>query len=277
MENERKWTVYIHRSPSRKYYIGITSQQPEYRWKKGEGYKTNPYFYKAINKYGWDNFEHIILKDNLTTKEAKELEIRLIAFFKSNNPEYGYNITAGGDGSYGMVKSEETREKIRKTLTGRKNQPHSEETKKKMSEAASGHNNSRYKTSSVIYQFDLNGNLVKKHQGTGDAERETGIDRGGIVRCCNGKYKQAGGYIWRYEKDVDSINKLDKVSKGNLVSVCQFDLSGNYINTYPSAKEAERQTVANAAHICDCCKGKRNKSGGYVWKYKRDVDIEQVS
>ena len=257
MENERKWTVYIHRSPSRKYYIGITSQQPEYRWKKGEGYKTNPYFYKAINKYGWDNFEHIILKDNLTTKEAKELEIRLIAFFKSNNPEYGYNITAGGDGSYGMIKSKETREKISKSLTGRKNP--------------------MYKHSSMVYQYDLDGNLLKSYQGTGEAERETGINKAGIVRCCNGKYKQAGGYIWKYEKDVDSINKLDKVSKGNLVSVCQFDLSGNYINTYPSAKEAERQTWANAAHICDCCKGKRNKSGGYVWKYKRDVDIEQVS
>lgn len=29
---ERKWTVYVHRSPSRKYYIGITSKKPNQRW-----------------------------------------------------------------------------------------------------------------------------------------------------------------------------------------------------------------------------------------------------
>lgn len=62
MENEIKnYCVYKHTSPSNKVYIGITSQEPERRWKNGNGYKKNLYFTKAIKKYGWDNFAHEIL------------------------------------------------------------------------------------------------------------------------------------------------------------------------------------------------------------------------
>ena len=49
---ERNYTVYLHTSPSGKYYVGITGTSIEKRWKKnGEGYK-NQVFYKAIEKYG---------------------------------------------------------------------------------------------------------------------------------------------------------------------------------------------------------------------------------
>ena len=38
-QHEKKWTVYIHISPSNKYYVGITSREPELRWKNGKGYQ----------------------------------------------------------------------------------------------------------------------------------------------------------------------------------------------------------------------------------------------
>lgn len=61
--NLNKWTVYIHINKSnQKKYVGITSRKPTVRWKRnGEGYKSSPYFYNAIKKHGWDNFEHNIL------------------------------------------------------------------------------------------------------------------------------------------------------------------------------------------------------------------------
>ena len=62
--NEKKYVVYKHVSPSGKLYIGITSQKPELRWNYGRNYKENPYFYNAIQKYGWDSFQHEILYDN---------------------------------------------------------------------------------------------------------------------------------------------------------------------------------------------------------------------
>ena len=67
---ERKWCVYKHTSPSGKIYIGITCQNPNRRWRNGEGYKKNKYFYRAIQKYGWNNFQHEVIEEGLTEKDA---------------------------------------------------------------------------------------------------------------------------------------------------------------------------------------------------------------
>lgn len=94
--------LYLHRNKANnKVYIGITSaENPNDRWRDGRGYKGSPHFYSAIQKYGWDNFEHIVLKTGLTESEAKQAEISLIAEYDSTNQERGYNITLGGEGSY---------------------------------------------------------------------------------------------------------------------------------------------------------------------------------
>ena len=39
----------------------------------------NQPFFRAIEKYGWDNFRHIIIASDLTEMEAKEMEKDLIA------------------------------------------------------------------------------------------------------------------------------------------------------------------------------------------------------
>ena len=64
------WTVYCHTTPSGKRYIGITSKKPEKRWRNGEGYnnKRQQLFYKAIEKYKWENIHHNIISTDLTEK-----------------------------------------------------------------------------------------------------------------------------------------------------------------------------------------------------------------
>src|SRR5699024_10487076 len=83
-----------------KKYIGITNNHL-IRWRnKGIGYK--PYkgsiskFWNAIEKYGWDNFEHNILLEGLTFEEAcsKEKEERS----KYDIRKELYNIAQGGNG-----------------------------------------------------------------------------------------------------------------------------------------------------------------------------------
>lgn len=120
IKEERKWCVYIHTNKiNNKVYVGITSKQPKKRWgKNGSEYASDqPVMHSAIQKYGWDNFEHIIFADGLTEEEAIHMEILLIALYKSNckrynNPEYGYNMTDGGEGVVGCPISEETRRKM---------------------------------------------------------------------------------------------------------------------------------------------------------------------
>ena len=91
------YTVYEHVFPNKKRYIGITSQNPERRWQRGYGYKTQYFINLAIEKYGWDNIQHNILETNLTEKEAKAKERYYISKYKTNDLKYGYNRTVGGD------------------------------------------------------------------------------------------------------------------------------------------------------------------------------------
>lgn len=138
---DRDWCVYIHTSPSNKKYVGITGQKPpEKRWDEGRGYPHNAHFSSAIKKYGWDNFKHEIIADNLTASEAEEMERRLIQEYNTMNRKYGYNLTSGGE--VGKRYSEEAKRNISLSLRGEKHpnygKHHSEETKRKISEAQIG-------------------------------------------------------------------------------------------------------------------------------------------
>ncbi len=93
--------IYLHRNKiNNKVYIGQTIQTPEKRWKNGKGYTQCYYFNSAIKKYGWNNFEHIILEQgDWTQEEANYKEQYYINLYDSTNINKGYNITNGGNNS----------------------------------------------------------------------------------------------------------------------------------------------------------------------------------
>lgn len=133
------YTVYMHITPSNKYYIGITKQSVNDRWKNGLGYSTQLHFWRAIIKYGWDNIQHIIVAENMSRKDACALERQLITTYKSKDPKFGYNCTDGGDGTCGFShknpKTKEWQDKIANANRGKKR---SAESRYKMSIAKLG-------------------------------------------------------------------------------------------------------------------------------------------
>ena len=116
-QNKKYYTIYCHKNKiNGKVYIGQTCQETNRRWRNGEGYSHCSYFYAAIQKYGWDNFEHIILMDNLSLEEANKEEENFIKMYDSINPDKGYNLEKGG---LNKNHSEETKKKISQSLKGR--------------------------------------------------------------------------------------------------------------------------------------------------------------
>ena len=199
------YCVYKHTSPSGKVYVGITKQKPKYRWNNGKGYTRTDeqiLFKRAIIKYGWNNFTHVIILNNISELEAKYTERHLIRWYKIH--KLSYNITDGGDGALGAGY----------THSG---WHHSAESKRKMSESRkgifAGVNNpmfGRHETSSAFGKFGKNhpaSKMVKQYTKEGifircwdcisDIERELNIKVTHITACCNGRQKTAGGYIWK--------------------------------------------------------------------------------
>ena len=135
MANE-KYCVYKHTCPNGKVYIGITMQGIKRRWGNGHNYSRQKLFNSAIKKYGWDNIKHEVLFENLDETNAKEIEKGLIQEYKSFDSKYGYNISLGGEGTYGYKMSEEQRRKLSISHKGKtppnKGVPMSEEQKKKI-------------------------------------------------------------------------------------------------------------------------------------------------
>ena len=116
---EMNYLVYKHTNKENgKCYIGITGRAIKERWLNGRGYKKCPYFSSALKKYGWDSFDHEILIHGLTKEQAEKWEIRLIAYYKSNDTMYGYNCTRGGE--Y-RDHSKKGKEKISKASIGGNN------------------------------------------------------------------------------------------------------------------------------------------------------------
>ena len=206
------YTVYKHISPSGKVYIGITKRKPEYRWNKGKGYREDQLlFYRAIKKYGWDNFTHEILYTGLSEKDAKNIEISLIRQYKSLG--MSYNITDGGDGGRGLHNkrkkmSDETKLKMSKSrkglLAGNKNPMYGRHE----TAPAYGRFGKEHPASKKVYQYDLLGNFIKEWDCLSEVQRHLNILVTHITACCNGRQKTAGGYIWK--REFNEKIKLDR-------------------------------------------------------------------
>lgn len=183
-------------------YVGITSRNCEDRWRKGHGYRNNKHFYSAIFKYGWDNIKHDILFDDLTEYEAKRMEVAWIAMHQSNDPKHGYNQSNGGEGKSGFIPTVETREKIRKKLTGTHRPA---VVREKLSSSHSGkHLSEEHKSKIRISCKNINAKQVvclstgKVYVSAAEASRKTGISRSGITACCRGEIPFIKNTEWAF-------------------------------------------------------------------------------
>lgn len=91
---DHKWgIIYKHTNKlNNKVYIGKTVQKLSRRVRTGKGYKSCFHFNAAIEKYGWSNFETDVLCSALDINYLQELESIFINQYKSDKPEYGYNL-----------------------------------------------------------------------------------------------------------------------------------------------------------------------------------------
>lgn len=294
-----KFYLYIHIVPKEinsyghdKYYVGITSRHPKIRWMNGLGYKTQM-FYRAIEKYGWDNIEHKIIASNLSQTEAEELEKEIILYLKSNQPEYGYNIASGGmfvgghcvkiaqydlDGNFiksypsiGNAALEINQNKesggIRwalsqegRTWKGFMWREYEEDPIPKIEPYIP------YDCRTPILQYDLYGNFIKEWDSLKEASDY--YKTYCISNACRQLAPTAVGFQWKYKND-DRIIK-DIHNSTNKKTIYVYTLDGQFINQYESISDAVRKLniPINRSYldVSNCYADiRKNSSHGYRW------------
>ena len=270
------YSIYAHiNSLNGKIYIGITSWPPEKRWSNGHGYKRCHHFCNAINKYGWDNFKHIVIATGLSFDVASIMEVELIKKYNTTNPNCGYNIALGG--AHGKL-SEETKEKLRKIRTGKKL---SKETIEKL----------KTYCGEKAYWYGKNRSDETKRKLS---EARTGTHMSEDVRLKISKTLTGEGCYW-YGKHLSDEHKQklrdinvgktipqetrDKISQSLLnrggFEISMYSLDGVFIKKYPSVAEAARQISGDASTIVKCCKGKRKYAYNSQWRYSSE-NIEKL-
>lgn len=246
MQIPQTYKVYMHINKiNGKVYIGITATSLTDRFRNGNGYNHNAHFKSAIKKYGWENFEHKLISDNLTYEQACDLEQSLIALHDSTNREKGYNVSMGGE--MGML-----------------GYHHTEESKKKMSD---NHWSKRHR--SALLGTKLPEYRVEQlRERKGELASWYGRHHAEESKRKISEANSGDKAYWHNHKMTDEHKR--HVAEGHYKPVLQI-LNGTVIAEFNSAKEAEEKTGIARCNISRCCCGKRKTVGGYEWKHKEVV------
>lgn len=251
--------------------------------------KTNSIFPKALKKYGCENFKREILYIYPYTEEGendaykKEEELVNEDWVKSNHT---YNITLGGKN--GRVKDQ--KKKVRQyDLNG--NYIQTWNSCKEAMEVYPGHITEvcrrtritacefqwRFDSEDInqlepvslqrksVYQFDLQGNLIKCWKSVGEAASQfenSTTAKSSILRVCNGKSRQYKGYFWSYK-----CKFMYKTQFKDMPIAC-YSADGTFIKSFTNPQEAcEELGIKDASGISSVISGKHKFCKDLRWRY----------
>lgn len=291
MAEKRKHKIYMYTCKvNGKVYIGRTCRKLHQRaGYKGRNYDHCTYFWNAIQKYGWDNFEPIILEDGLSAEEASYRELYWIKEYDSTNKNKGYNIRD-------KVCSEFTESSCKRTkdyINPMKGKKHSEEAREKMREHHAD------------FRGEKSPNYGRKFPGRGKGRIMSEETRRKIRESNKGKCK--GKIPWNKgipmdDKTKEKLRRLNigeknpfygrkhseetirriKESKKNLPEEVRYKMSEGSTKyrvfcvemqiIYKNSKEASIRTGVHVDSIRKCCRGCTKTVGGYHWQYLEKLD-----
>lgn len=232
---DNHYLVYRHTAPNGKVYIGITGFDPQYRWlNNGKGYKTQTTFFNAIIKYGWINFKHDILFEDLTKEEALNKEEELIQQYKSYDRRYGYNVS------------------LRGAIYGKDNNGQRQNSRRREIAPLPEWKN----RGKIVDKKDVEGNIIKKFRSVHElaVELQEPVE---TLRTRLNKYKVLQYPDCSYEYAECQVPK-----------VIMMTMDGEYLRTFENLADAHRYVGrVNKGLMTQVCVGKRDSYLGYKWSF----------
>lgn len=121
-----------------------------------------------------------------------------------------------------------------------------------------------------VYQYDLQGNFLKSWNSASEAELELSIDNTNICSVIAGKRRKAGNFMWRaYFVDKIPDYKRELSNK----EVHQYNLEGDYIRSFESARQAKGFNYKN---VSQCCTGEKKTHRGYKFSFVKSLRYSPI-
>ncbi len=225
--------IYKITSPSNRVYVGSTVQTINARWGVYKSLKCEGQvkLYRSLKKHGVDKHVFEIICE-CEEAEMLKLENYYGRLYNVLDSKCGLNCVLPRAGDKYITVADETRRKLSEShFIRNKTYVATQETRDKISKALGG----------------VNHYLYGKHP--------TETHRQNMSKGQKNRAPQS-----------DKTRKI--TSERQKIAVLQYDLEGNYIQEWPSAKSVMETLKISRSSICACCKGERKKVGGFVWKYK---------
>ena len=249
--------IYTHTSPSGKVYVGQTINikrrwgynGEHYKNKKKDGSYIQASFARAIDKYGWDNFKHEIILEGISKSEADYAEKYLIRWYKIH--DISYNITEGGEGTLGVVQvfTPERRAAISEFMKHNHPMKGKHHTPEAMAKIIAANRNR-------VYTPEQRAAMVERAR-----KNFAGYSSTPEVRKRLSEYRKSHPETW-----IGGWNKKE---------VHQYDLEGNYMQSFPSAEEAARSIgKKSCGDICKCLNNDCASAHGFIWRFEKVCNID---
>ena len=261
--SEKKFYVYLHRYASgpkegRVFYVGKGSgDRYTVKWRL-----YNPYWTNIINKYGF-TAEIVMRFDNEAC--AFSFERALIKHYGRKNL---CNLTDGGDGTSGVIRSDESRAAMSKRMMGNKNAAGtvpSEETRIKIAQTKISERNPNYDPKLYTFRHELHGKFIgtqNEFNNTWMPEtRRASLLTSGRLKVCSGWWIGDGPKPKRdYSKERDARSK-GQFSRRKHLNVYKFKSRDGHIEVMnvPEFCEKYNQHKSQIHRMikgqCSHCKG----------------------
>lgn len=267
-----------------KKYVGCTIEDIDTRWMghlSDAKRDSTLVFHCAIRKYGPDAFELETLEtfsESSTIEDLKAAEIKWIAdlhtFGLFEGKYHGYNMTRGGDGTWGHRHSEETKKKQSLIRIG--THP-TDETRAKQSEAQ----RARFADPEKYAAY----RLARENIDMSYCKTPEFIDKIRKLHLGRKRPEGTGDKISKALKarnatvSDDMKQRISDKLKGNKCAkrcpVARLDENGSVVAIYETTFAAARSIGKKSpGHIINCCKGRQTHAHGYIWKYASDVSTQ---
>ena len=159
--------------------IGFNARFLNHQTQLSKNKHRNAYLQNAYNLYGEESFTFEII-EYCHPDDCAEKEIYYMEVYQSMIYENGFNIIKQPLTNYAGNFTQEHKDKISKSLTGRIRPVED-----------------IVKFSKTVLQYDLDGNFIREYYSMSEASRVTGIQRQDIGQQILGRGKTAGGYFWK--------------------------------------------------------------------------------